>query len=125
MDEWWEERTLPQKILLGIGFGLAGLGFVALMGVAVLLLWNWLMPDIFGLTTITYWQSLGLLALSWILFNRISLKDDESSKKQERRRKRELRKQMRPAETSAADETSTPKEPKSEPSEEDNESRNI
>ena len=31
-------------------------------------LWNGLMPAIFGLRTITYWQALGLMALSWILF---------------------------------------------------------
>ncbi len=35
---------------------------------AVSALWNWLMPSIFGLHTITYWQGLGLMALSWILF---------------------------------------------------------
>jgi hypothetical protein len=35
---------------------------------AVFGLWNWLMPSIFGLRTITYWQALGLMALSWILF---------------------------------------------------------
>jgi hypothetical protein len=37
-------------------------------GQAVLHLWNWLMPPIFGLKTITYWQGMGLLALSWIFF---------------------------------------------------------
>lgn len=37
-------------------------------GQAVLHLWNWLMPDLFGLRQITYWQSIGLLGLSWILF---------------------------------------------------------
>jgi hypothetical protein len=31
-------------------------------------LWNWLMPSIFGLRMITYWQALGLMVLSWILF---------------------------------------------------------
>jgi hypothetical protein len=31
-------------------------------------LWNALMPDIFGLHAISYWQALGLMALSWILF---------------------------------------------------------
>jgi hypothetical protein len=31
-------------------------------------LWNWLMPAIFGLRAITYWQALGLLGLSWLLF---------------------------------------------------------
>jgi hypothetical protein len=35
---------------------------------AVFALWNSLMPSIFGLQTITYWQALGLMALSWILF---------------------------------------------------------
>jgi hypothetical protein len=96
MDEWWDERSLPQKILLGIGFAIAGLGFVAVIGLVLRLLWNWLMPEIFGLTVITYWQSLGLLALSSILFRRISLKDDESEKKQTRRRKQALREQMEP-----------------------------
>ena len=35
---------------------------------AVSALWNGLMPSIFGLRTITYWQALGLMMLSWILF---------------------------------------------------------
>jgi hypothetical protein len=35
---------------------------------AVSALWNWLMPTIFAVRTITYWQALGLMALSWILF---------------------------------------------------------
>lgn len=34
----------------------------------VMQLWNWLMPDLFSLTTITFWQALGLLVLSRILF---------------------------------------------------------
>lgn len=47
------------------------IGFLAMLAigsVAVMLLWNWLMPAIFGLTAITFWQSLGLLALSRMLF---------------------------------------------------------
>jgi len=31
-------------------------------------LWNGLMPAIFGLRAIGYWQALGLMVLSWILF---------------------------------------------------------
>ena len=31
-------------------------------------LWNWLMPAMFGLQTVTFWQALGLLVLSKILF---------------------------------------------------------
>jgi len=32
------------------------------------LLWNWLMPDIFCIKTITFWQALGVFLLSSILF---------------------------------------------------------
>ena len=35
---------------------------------AVMELWNWLMPVIFGLHAISFWQALGLLVLSKILF---------------------------------------------------------
>ena len=35
---------------------------------AVMWLWNWLMPVIFGLHAISFWQALGLLVLSKILF---------------------------------------------------------
>ena len=41
----------------------------ALMVALVMVLWNWLMPTIFGLITITYWQSAGLLLLSKLLFS--------------------------------------------------------
>ena len=46
-----------------------GIGFVFLMGLAVMLLWNWLIPSIFaGASSITLIQALGLLILSKILF---------------------------------------------------------
>jgi Ca2+/H+ antiporter, TMEM165/GDT1 family len=39
----------------------------AVLTLVVTRLWNWLMPSLFGLHTITYWQALGLLVLSRIL----------------------------------------------------------
>ncbi len=42
--------------------------FIALYGFAVQYLWNWLLPDIVGATEITFWQALGLIALSKLLF---------------------------------------------------------
>jgi hypothetical protein len=42
--------------------------FVALFGEIVKWLWNWLLPSLFGLHAITFWQALGLLALCRILF---------------------------------------------------------
>lgn len=44
---------------------------IAALGWAVMLLWNWLMPEIFtGAQTVSYWQALGILVLSKILFGR-------------------------------------------------------
>ena len=42
------------------------------MALPTMLLWNWLMPTIFGLKTITFMQALGLNILSNILFNKTS-----------------------------------------------------
>ena len=41
---------------------------VAGFGSAVWQLWNWLMPGLFGLPVIGFWQAVGLMALSWLLF---------------------------------------------------------
>ena len=38
------------------------------LGFIVMHLWNWLMPPVFGLRIIGFWQALGLLLLSKILF---------------------------------------------------------
>ena len=42
--------------------------FVFIGGAVVRLLWNWLLPPLFGWPTLTFWQALGLLALCRILF---------------------------------------------------------
>jgi Ca2+/H+ antiporter, TMEM165/GDT1 family len=43
-------------------------GFLALLSFFVMRLWNWLMPELFGLHAVSYGQALGLLLLSKILF---------------------------------------------------------
>lgn len=48
--------------------GLMGIAAIALFGVIVMSLWNWLAPAVFGLRAISFWQALGLLILSKILF---------------------------------------------------------
>jgi hypothetical protein len=42
--------------------------FAFLGGEVVRLLWNWLLPPLFGWRLITFWQALGILALCRILF---------------------------------------------------------
>jgi hypothetical protein len=46
------------------------LGFVFLGGLAVMLLWNAILPTVLGVAVITYWQAIGILALSRLLFGR-------------------------------------------------------
>jgi hypothetical protein len=57
-------RRLRKAVLIGI----LGISALAIMGLVVMSLWNWLAPGVFGLHTITYWQAFGLLILSKILF---------------------------------------------------------
>jgi hypothetical protein len=58
-----------------IRFGFAGIGIMlvicAVFGSAVMLLWNALMPHIFGLAPISYLQAAGLLVLARLLFGGI------------------------------------------------------
>jgi len=58
-----------------IKFRFAGIGIMlvtcAVFGVAVMLLWNALMPQIFALPQISYLQAAGLLILARILFGGI------------------------------------------------------
>jgi len=46
---------------------LATLFFIG-FGYVVMRLWNWLMPALFGLHGIGFWQAIGILVLSKILF---------------------------------------------------------
>ena len=41
--------------------------FVTVAGFATMSLWNWLMPMIFHLPALTFWQTLGLIVLSRVL----------------------------------------------------------
>ncbi len=69
-----------RELVIGIGafiFGVIALfvsfaGIILVMGMLwalpTMLLWDWLMPEIFGLSTITIWQAWGLNILAGIFF---------------------------------------------------------
>lgn len=58
----------PIEIIGIIIFGAIAIsGLAILFGFIIMWLWNWLMPDIFGLTTLTYWQAVGIFILLKIL----------------------------------------------------------
>jgi hypothetical protein len=52
----------------GLKIGLIAVVAAAVFGFVVMSLWNWLAPSVFGLHTISFWQALGILILSKLLF---------------------------------------------------------
>ena len=58
----WKWVCLAPAAILGIAL------FAFIGGEIVQQLWNWLLPPLFGLAQVTFWQALGLLALCRILF---------------------------------------------------------
>jgi len=59
--------SVPAIIAMVIGGLALAFLFAFLFGWGVMYLWNWLMPEIFGLPRIGYWQAWGLVLLSHIL----------------------------------------------------------
>jgi Ca2+/H+ antiporter, TMEM165/GDT1 family len=57
---FWIKRAIFIPIAIAAG--------IFIFGSIVMLLWNSILPAIFGIATITFWQALGILILSKILF---------------------------------------------------------
>jgi len=73
MEREYKHRIHP--VLRGLKFfgfiilgALAAAGFAFVFGYFVMLLWNWLMPMVFGLTTLTFWQAAGIVLLARLIF---------------------------------------------------------
>ena len=47
---------------------IAAIAFLLLFGYGFMLLWNWLMPDVFDLPSLSYWQGVGILVMAKLLF---------------------------------------------------------
>lgn len=68
LKQRWQSTPKWIKIIIYVILGLIAavvLGFI--FGYVIKLLWNWLMPELFGLKEITYWQAIGLFILGRIL----------------------------------------------------------
>jgi len=64
---------MTRRWIFLVPIGLLALAiFVFIGGHVVRLLWNGVLPDLFGWPQITFWQALGLLALCRILFGGFS-----------------------------------------------------
>lgn len=66
----WNGWHRGPMIFIGFIGKLIGMVIMAfLFGYFVMLLWNWLMPVIFHLGTIGYWQGFGMVLLAKLLFS--------------------------------------------------------
>jgi hypothetical protein len=72
--------------------------FITVGGWVVMSLWNYLMPPLFGLRTVTFWQALALLALCRILFGGFGRHGGGRSHSGYRKRMAERWEQMTPEE---------------------------
>jgi hypothetical protein len=64
----WSERSIGAKVFVVVAFIVAVTGLLALFSAVTMWLWNALMPAIFKLPRISFWQAVGLLILAQIFF---------------------------------------------------------
>ncbi len=87
----WREWSTGAKVGAVLGGGIAILGLCVLFGFITMWLWNALMPRIFGLPLIGYWEAWGLIILAHILLGGMRGPHSYS----ERRRRHKMRDRMR------------------------------
>jgi hypothetical protein len=60
---------MNRKLIFIVPAALLGITLFAFLGGEIVrLLWNWLLPPLFGWRELTFWQAFGMLALCRILF---------------------------------------------------------
>jgi hypothetical protein len=60
MKTWWIKRVA--------GFIVAAVAMILVAGGVVMMLWNAILPDLLNVRVLGYWQAVGLLILTQILF---------------------------------------------------------
>lgn len=88
-------KRIAKYIAMGIAGIIAIAIFIFLGGKVVQLLWNWLMPMLFGLREVTFWQAVGILALSRILFGGLGMGGHRSRRRWQRDMSPEERQRFR------------------------------
>jgi high-affinity Fe2+/Pb2+ permease len=70
-----DRRSPVARVLKWTGLIIGGIALAVLLafifGYFVMLLWNWLMPALFGLPEIDYWMAFGIIILAKLLFGGI------------------------------------------------------
>ncbi len=80
MNERWNSLTKLTKVIIFAPIAILGMTlFIFIGGEIVMLLWNALVPPLFGLPTISFWQALGILVLCRILFGGFGMHGSQRS----------------------------------------------
>ena len=61
-------RGRARWVVKGAAFLALAIALIAVLSLVVMSLWNWLVPSLFHGPAVQYWQAVGLLLLSRILF---------------------------------------------------------
>ncbi len=71
-SSYFKHKIKSKGLPVIIGWVIIGIigatAFAFLFGYFVMLLWNWIMPDLFGLATISYWKAAGIVLLARLIF---------------------------------------------------------
>lgn len=87
----WHRTPKWVKVICYSILGLAGTALIGLViGFGLKLLWNWLMPDLFNLKEITYWQAIGIFILARFLFGTLGSNSHERSSRDRRYNKEKM-----------------------------------
>lgn len=83
MEARYEKCSSRGKlIIIHVFAGIAmAISFGLIFGYFVMLLWNFLMPDIFGLKEITFWQGSAMVILCRLLFGSCGYREHGHRKK--------------------------------------------
>ncbi len=80
-----KKKNSPRRALGIIGMIIGGIAILLLLSFGIMWLWNALMPGIFGLPVITYWQGVGLAVLGRLLLGGFGSGSDSGGKRKKRR----------------------------------------
>ena len=64
-----------EKIIVILSLAGLFIGLALLLGYPFMWLWNYVMPEVFGLKTITFWQGVAMQIIASWLFKSSSIKD--------------------------------------------------
>lgn len=80
------------KVILGV---IAAAAFALVIGALAMVLWNWVMVDVFSLPEIGYWQAFGIVLLAKLLFGFGSFGHGEKHEDSKKTIRGEIRNEIR------------------------------